>query len=483
MANRLDPHIPGEFPTSPGVDSQTATHGQAGLGQAGLGREESTRSGPGLAAGSGLAAGTAGGLGALGGHHERPHHESPLARTAGFEEQRFDPTARSHQPSQPQSIGFPSSVSGTTGAVTSSEQPGHGNFGRDAALGGAAAGVGAAGAYEATRHTGPTAQDPATYTTGPHANNVANILDPRVQPEPRKMTSDRAGPTSEDPASFTTGHHKSNLANIVDPRVQPEPEKMKDRTTTGPHQSDAMNRADPRVAEKEHHYGRDAALVGGAGAAGAAAYGATRSDGLEPPQAASQPLATPTGAPEDARIFDQTQFVPDSRQADPGWAADTKAQEKLQKEQAKEHEKAQHKAEKEHEKAQHKSDKAYEKALKNEKEKERAERAEDKGEKKHGLFSFLHRDKSEPKDTAEERDLQQQRSNLSGADHAGAAGGFREDEEYPDQRVSTDDNGRHKLHKEPPPKVQRELEERAREQGTLDRDDGIVTEPHTGLPM
>ncbi|CAD0114927.1 unnamed protein product [Aureobasidium uvarum] len=85
------------------------------------------------------------------------------------------------------------------------------------------------------------------------------------------------GRTETDPASKTIGPHKSNLMNVIDPRVRPEPEKMKDRTTAGPHQSDMVNRADPRVdsdlsKQNEHHYGRDAALAGGAGAAGVGAY-------------------------------------------------------------------------------------------------------------------------------------------------------------------------------------------------------------------
>lgn len=75
------------------------------------------------------------------------------------------------------------------------------------------------------------------------------------------------------PASNTIGSHSSNVANIVDPRVQPDPLKQKAHTTTGPHQSDALNHLDPKVDEKagqhgQHQIGRDAALVGGAGAAG-----------------------------------------------------------------------------------------------------------------------------------------------------------------------------------------------------------------------
>jgi hypothetical protein len=111
------------------------------------------------------------------------------------------------------------------------------------------------------------------------------------------------------PASKTIGPYDSNLANIVDPRVRPEPEKMKDHTTSGPWQSDTLNKLDPKVESdpykaevkehgyatreptlpvqlqqnqqqqvpleqnKEHHYGRDATLVGGAGTA---AYGASQ---------------------------------------------------------------------------------------------------------------------------------------------------------------------------------------------------------------
>ena len=49
------------------------------------------------------------------------------------------------------------------------------------------------------------------------------------------------------PASKTIGPHESNIANILDPRVLPEPEKMKESTTVGPHKSDMLNKLDPRV--------------------------------------------------------------------------------------------------------------------------------------------------------------------------------------------------------------------------------------------
>lgn len=148
----------------------------------------------------------------------------------------------------------------TTGTSTSYQptgaqgepQPQH-HYGRDAGLAGAGAGVGAATAASLA-HSGSRHQPAGQHTVGS---------------------------TTEDPASKTIGPHKSNIANILDPRVQPDPAKQKDHTTTGPHQSDMLNKADPRVDDKagQHHYGRDAAVAGGAGAAGYGAYEAAKSYG------------------------------------------------------------------------------------------------------------------------------------------------------------------------------------------------------------
>lgn len=114
------------------------------------------------------------------------------------------------------------------------------HYGRDAA---AAGGAGAAGvgAYEAYEHrdTGP-----ASKTIGPHDSNVANVVDPRVKPEPSQM---------KEQEPITSGPYKSDLANVADPRVTSDKEKAAQEGT-------------------QHHYGRDAAVVGGTGAAGAGAY-------------------------------------------------------------------------------------------------------------------------------------------------------------------------------------------------------------------
>ena len=66
-------------------------------------------------------------------------------------------------------------------------------------------------------------------------------------------TREDYGPTG--PASHTLGPHSSNAANVVDPRVRPEPEKMRDHNTVGPHQSDMLNKLDPRVDSDPRHHG------------------------------------------------------------------------------------------------------------------------------------------------------------------------------------------------------------------------------------
>jgi len=113
--------------------------------------------------------------------------------------------------------------------------------------------------------------------TGPHSHLENHDAIPTAGGH--KLGSEGAGPGSYDndrgngqhgyhdytgtgtgPASSTIGPHSSNIANIVDPRVGPDPSLQ----SSTAHQQQ----------QQQHHTGRDAALSGGAGAAGAAAYGA-----------------------------------------------------------------------------------------------------------------------------------------------------------------------------------------------------------------
>lgn len=407
-ANRLDPHVPGEFPDEFGEDphkhqfERDAGFAGAGAGAAGLGAAgyeaskpheqlstdptaESLPSGTSQRSGQeypimtttntmqrtpsisqadqpsqpehhyGRDAAIAGGVGAAGlGAYELTKDEVPAA-------------AQRDQPMQPQTgdirdtpLGG-STTAPATGAydgtrdqapttaqpepIGQQQQQQH-HYGRDAAVAGGAGALAGAGVYEASRDRGDTG--PASSTIGPHETNVANIVDPRVQPQPQKMhDSTTTGPYKSDmankmdprvdsnttqtqekehhygrdaaiaggagaaglgayeatkdrddtgPASKTIGPHDSNVANIVDPRVQPQKEKMKDPVTTGPHKSDMANKADPRVKadpaetpeQEQHHYGRDAAIAGGAGAVGLGAYEASKDHDKDAAAASAQ---------------------------------------------------------------------------------------------------------------------------------------------------------------------------------------------------
>ncbi|KAH9870145.1 hypothetical protein J1614_007067 [Plenodomus biglobosus] len=145
-------------------------------------------------------------------------------------------------------------------AVSEGETDNH--YGRNAGIAGAGA-LGAAGVYAATRDDG-TNRDLYSNTTPPSNTGLASGTGPM------SATGLETGP-----ATKTIGQHSSNIANVLDPRNKPDPALQKSHGNTGPHHSDTFNHLDPKVdakaAQQGHHYGRDTAMVGGAGATG---YGA-----------------------------------------------------------------------------------------------------------------------------------------------------------------------------------------------------------------
>ncbi|KAF2443157.1 hypothetical protein P171DRAFT_487110 [Karstenula rhodostoma CBS 690.94] len=337
-ANRTDPklHIPGEFPSptpleesnassylqsKPTTETNPSAFGEPELRHTGSLDEPQARSvgQPTSEHHHGRDAAIAGGLGvagagayAAGKHHEKesadvgsdifPDEPNPYTHTrvdprvdstprGGFSEQRYDPTTSETR--------SPRNAALTGGAIGSSrpatqEAPGsrelsnkeyplagqdvksdsQHHYGRDAALVGAGAAT-TAGLYASQRDAEPDS-GPASSTVGPHKSNVANVLDPRVQPDPELQKHHHAAPTVEDPAPSTVGPHKSDVANIVDPRVLPDQQKQK-----------AVPEEEAR--KQQHHYGRDAAVAGGAGAAGYGAYEVAKSYGEHP---STQPSAS-----------------------------------------------------------------------------------------------------------------------------------------------------------------------------------------------
>ncbi|KAM0713834.1 hypothetical protein Q7P37_010796 [Cladosporium fusiforme] len=353
------------------------------------------------------------------------------------------------------------------------------------------------------------------------------------------------------PASKTIGRHESNAANILDPRVRPEPEKMKDHTTAGPWQSDTLNKLDPKVEsnpekadikahgyasgvapqavsqqqqtqqprageeDKDHHYGRNAALAGGVAGAGAAAgYGASRAqqEGLSEKEQEKLAKEQEKQAKHDAKEAEK-QAKHDDKHA-------KKEAEKAEKEHQKEVEKAQKKQQKEAEKEAEKAEKQHQKELekiekKNEKEAEKAEKQAQKDRAKEE--ERLEKQRSKEQDELE-KEKQKEDSQLAAA----------RDEEAERKHNEHEHN---KLHKTPPEEREKKggifhrifhhkahdregVESGARQSGSFEegvdesrqtrtaagleggsaegegfaqkgtsRDSGIVTEKNTGLPM
>lgn len=118
-------------------------------------------------------------------------------------------------------------------------------------------------------------------TAGSHSSSLANRADPRVDTDRDSSRAMGAGTTSTGYDSSMTGgtglQHRGSGA-----RAEPTAQTSTPRTTE-PHRSEIMNRMDPRIdstpsaaGQSDRRTSRDAALAGGAGAAGAAAYGTSR---------------------------------------------------------------------------------------------------------------------------------------------------------------------------------------------------------------
>ncbi|EMC92408.1 hypothetical protein BAUCODRAFT_38462 [Baudoinia panamericana UAMH 10762] len=271
IANVLDPHVPGEYPTEDGEDRHKVGYPAAGLGAVGLGAA---------------------------GYEAKNEQFGPSTTTRGVE-----PSSQGYHDTTTQAV-FPAS------AQTASMQQPQQQYARDAAVAGGvgAAGLGAAG-YESKNDrfepsataeaVVPSSQGYHDSTTKPAFPAAAETAPVQQHQQHQARDATVAGgvgtagvgayETTRDrgdtgPAPNTVGPHSSDVLNVLDPRVRPEPEKMKDHTTAGPYSSDMANKVDPRVQSdpakaqsNESHFGRDAALAGGAGAAGVGAYEAERS--------------------------------------------------------------------------------------------------------------------------------------------------------------------------------------------------------------
>lgn len=398
---------------------------------------------------------------------------------------------------------------------TSSPQEEH-HHGRNAALaGGAGAAAGAAGYSALQDDRGDTG--PASKTIGPHESNVANILDPRVRPEPEKMKD-----------HTTSGPWQSDTLNKLDPKVESNPEKADVKahgyaSGVAPQQVQQQQRSVAGEQDSEHK-NRNAGLaaVGGAAGAGAAAYGAKEAyDGREQGQEMSAKEQEKLAKEHEKEAAKQAKH--EQKEAEKQVKHDQKEAEKQQKHEQKEAEKqAKHDA-KEREKAQKHADAEAEKARKKEEEKALAERQ--KADKKHAHeLEKEEKQRSKEAEKAEKERLHEQEK----LDREKS----KEDERLAEARDEEAEKRHHehnKLHKTPPEEREKkggilhrifhhkahEREgvepgerqsgsfEGERERGVVgeggegvgrgegdgfpqqvgDRDSGVVTEKSTGLPM
>ncbi|KAI9760468.1 MAG: hypothetical protein M4579_001662 [Chaenotheca gracillima] len=401
------------------------------------------------------------------------------------------------------------------------------HYGRDAAVVGGAGALGT-GAYEAEKHrgaqqpttsttgtTGTTGTRGATTTAGPYDSNIANKADPRVD-------SDRSRTTG---ATDQKDHHYGRDAAVVGGAgavgtgayeaerrhgaQQPTSSTTGTRgatTTAGPYDSNVANKADPRVdsdrsrttgttdQQKDHHYGRDAAVVGGAGAAAAGAdYELNQKEQEKHAKELEKEQKQHAKEAEKQHKHDQKeadkQHKHDQKEADKQHKHDVKEAEKEHKKAEKEAEKHQKHAavvaEKQHEKEAKEEQKHHEKEAalaekQHEKEAKEAEKHDGKEKKHHGLFSFLHRDKDKKYTDEEEEEFARQEREHHAASQAqgegqtnppytaigqegstssptGSHGGHpgTTAAAYPEQFDPNQD--RNKLHKQPPPKYAEKL--------------------------
>ncbi|SLM41414.1 hypothetical protein LPUS_12406 [Lasallia pustulata] len=556
-ANRLDPHVAGgpiEGTTGTGRHGHHHGHHEtstdAGVGSTGTGLDSSSRgyddsrpsgtSGGIGSTGTGLGTGRSDdGTGVSGSTGLTSHHRD---NTGKYDRLASGTPSEAHLGSTSSSSGYGSGTGIGPRGTDYDTQRGEHHLGQDAALAGGAGAVGA-GPYEVSKDHPISTSGPAANTSGPHKYDMLNKLDPRVKETAMSSTTGTM-PRDEVPTSGATGrdHHYGRDAGLVgaggvaayeaekhhNKHEVPQQvtggagavgagayEVSKDHpistsgpaaNTSGPHKYDMLNKLDPRVKEttmssttgtmprdevptsgatgRDHHYGRDAGLLG---AGGVAAYEAEKHHNKhEIPQqvtghdstvAGTQPAGYDQPPPvrgtghhygRDAGLVGAggaaayegekhlghdrtgTSSYPEDRHAGrdtplaggAGAAGGAEFSKKEAEKRAEKEQKAIAKEEKREEKAEHK----HQKSLRKEHEKEdkaihKEHSKEEKHDgKKHGLFGFLHREKPDP-ELKEEEAARQARLHGHAGNVSTVAG----------VAVAEDEHGHHKLHKDPPP--------------------------------
>ena len=274
LANKADPrvdsdrdgskvagHHTGYGSTSTGYGSGTgpstgATHQGTLERDGGLAAATGAGSGVGYGAGSGTGSGVGSGVG-YGpeswkhdhGTHGHKFEGDPCAHGEAVPGPHFTTgphitdTANRLDPHVASGIGEPTATTHTDSGsgLGSTSRSGDHHHGRDAALAGGAGAAGI-GAYESSRDHSGSATEPTTTSTGPHKSSLLNKLDPRVP----------SGPSKEEGLVDTTTSSR-----------HPESSGLTGSSTAG-----TSDLPSSQTTGRDHHYGRDAGLVGAGGVAG-----------------------------------------------------------------------------------------------------------------------------------------------------------------------------------------------------------------------
>lgn len=202
----------------------------------------------------------AGAAGAGGLHHALHRDENPSSA------QNYPTQATQAGMGQPPTSPQPNTAQQNARVPLHADEKDH-NYGRNAGLAGAGAAA-AGGLYYANKHDDKPDSGPASSTIGPHKSNVANVLDPRVKPDPALQGS-HAKHQGTVGSSSLSGSSADNAAQGYGENRASHPSTSFDNQRYDP---SAAGSHDPRNTStddhQDHHHGRNAALGAGAGALG-----------------------------------------------------------------------------------------------------------------------------------------------------------------------------------------------------------------------
>ena len=317
------------------------------------------------------------------------------------------------------STGHTSTLAEPQGMTNPSATSDNFHHGRDAGLAGAGAGLGAGAAYQANKHLGSSHGDTPT----------GHSVDPTTTQHPLSESSRPIyGVDSGLTGTGTTGYH--------DPRQQP---------TTASHPTGQPISANDQPSNiGESNTGRNAALGAGVGA-GAVAGGEelSRKDLEREQKAAHKEELKEQKAAHKQELKEEKHHQHELEKAE---KKHEKAVHQQELKEEKHHQHELEKAEKKHEKAL-----AKEEAKQHHKDDHHKEESQEGEKKHHGLFGFLHRDKTDKTlkedEAARNEGLEHPGSGAAGVGVAGADASMSEKEKH----QLAKEHDRNRLHKDPPP--------------------------------